>query len=63
MTEKSKLNYVEQTDVARQMDDLLSFISLSSLNLSEIFCISLNDNRLRTFVYKGKKEEVISISL
>ena len=63
MTEKSKLNYVEQTDVARHMDDLLSFMPLSSLNLFENFCISLLDNRLRTFVDKSKKEEVISISL
>ena len=63
MTEKSKLNYVEQTDVAQKMDDLVSFILFSSLNLSEIFCISLLDNRLRIFLYKSKKEVVISISL
>ena len=63
MTEKSKLNYVEQTDVARHMDDLLSFMPFSSFNLFEIFCISLLDNRLRTFIDKSKKEEVISISL
>ena len=63
MTEKSKLNYVEQTDVAQKMDDLVSFIPFRSLNLFENFCISLLDNRLRTFIDKSKKEEVISISL
>jgi len=63
MTEKSKLNYVEQTDVARHMDYLLSFMPFSSLNLFENFCISLLDNRLITSTYMGKKEEVISILL